>query len=261
MITKPTTNTTRHQAGETATKTNRAKAAAIMAGLMLLACAFPALSQAADARANRPGVAIMEIPVANGAYSGWSGFTSANETRMSDVLRDLFTTEFVDQGSSKIRLIERDRIAEILKEQNFGKSGDVDTSTIVAAGKLLGVKYMVTGKITRFATKKGAFSTGWGVSAVVSRVTKSRLAGDAAGSVDIRKASFTGRLDMRVIDVETGEIVAVASEEGTTANAQVKVAGTGGGIEYDDGMVNQVFEPIVKAMTPKLIKKILTQNQ
>ncbi|MBK8727604.1 MAG: hypothetical protein IPL96_16580 [Holophagaceae bacterium] len=46
-------------------------------------------------------------------------------------------------------------------EINFGQSGEVDTATAVKLGKLLGVKYMVTGKITRFAFKKGGFSTGW----------------------------------------------------------------------------------------------------
>jgi curli biogenesis system outer membrane secretion channel CsgG len=230
--------------------------ASVIAGFMMLACALPAQTQSTD---TRPRIAIMEIPVAANAYYGWRGFERGDEVRMSDVLRDLLTTEFVDKGSGKIRLMERAIMEQILKEQNFGRSEVADSASAVAAGKLLGVKYMVTGKITRFGTKKGGFSTGWGVAAGVAAITGKRSAGAVAGSVDVKKVSFTGRLDLRVIDVETGEIVATANEEGTTANTTVKVAGTGGHVEYDDTMVNQVFEPIVRTMTPKLINKIVRQ--
>jgi curli biogenesis system outer membrane secretion channel CsgG len=207
---------------------------------------------------NRPRVAIMEIPVAKGAYQGWGGWGGDYETRMSDVLRDLFTTEFVEQGSGRIRLIDRAIIQQILDEQNFMRGGDVDTGTAVRMGKMLGVKYMVTGKITRFSTKTKGFSTGWGVGALVGAATRSSLAGSVAGSISLKKATFSGRLDMRVVDVETGEILVAINEEGKDSNMNVKVAG--GGVEYEESMVNDVFEPIVKAMSPKLINRILSSH-
>ena len=78
-----------------------------------------------------------------------------------------------------------------------------------------------------------------------------------AGSVNVQTLTFTGRLDMRIIDVETGEVVAAANEEGTHKIRGVKVAGTGTDYIYDETLVSQVFEPVVRAMTPKLVNRIV----
>ena len=68
-------------------------------------------------------------------------------------------------------------------------------------------------------------STGWGASALVGKLTGSGMAGAVAGSVDIKKTAFDGRLDARVIDVETGEIVGAAFAEHKESNVGIKVAG------------------------------------
>lgn len=214
--------------------------------------------QAQVEKSKRPRVAVLEFRAAKGSWSGWGWNWHGNaEERMSSALLDLFVTELSEVGAGKIRLIERERLSEIRQEQAFGQSGEVDTASAVKLGKLLGVKYMITGKITRFAYQKSGFSTGWGVGALVGRATGDSTLGHVAGSVDIKKASFDGRLDARVIDVETGEIVGAASAESKVSNVGVKVAGTGNSFEYDQSLVNQVFEPCVKGMTPKLVQKIM----
>ena len=125
---------------------------------------------------------------------------------------------------------------------------------------MLGVSYIVTGKITRFAQKNGSFKTGWGVGTLVRRATGSGTAGAIAGSARVGNASLDGRLDMRIIDVETGEIIAAVAEEGSTSNVAVNVAGTGNDIQYDDGMVNEVFEPIVRKITSGLINRLMNSQ-
>ena len=45
-------------------------------------------------------------------------------------------------------------------------------------------------------------------------------------------------------------------DESKVADTSVMVGGTGREIEYDQELVNKVFEPIVEKMTPKLIKGI-----
>ena len=180
-----------------------------------------------------------------------------NELRASSVLRDLFTTEFLNQGTGRISLIERDQIDTLLRERDFGLSGDVDTATAVSMGKLFGVRYMVTGRITRFAQRGNNVTTGWGVGRVVGRATGSNTAGAIAGSVRVGNARFEGRLDMRIIDVETGEILAAAAEEGTSGNLSINIAGGGNNVLYDDTIVSQVFEPIVRTLTPKLINQLM----
>ncbi len=227
---------------------------------VLLGLAIPAHAQVEKSK--RPRVAILEFPVAKNAYEGWSwyGDNHNSESRMASVIQELFVTELSEAGAGKIRLIDREAIEKIRAEQSFGQSGEVDPATAVKLGKLLGVKYMITGKITRFAFKKSGFSTGgltgWGV----GRLTGNSALGAVAGDVKIGKAEFSGRLDARVIDVETGEIIGAAGDDSKVSNVGVKVAGTGGEIQYDQTMVNQVFEPIIKAMSPKLVSKIMSDQ-
>ncbi len=213
-------------------------------------------------KSKRPRVAVLEFPAAKNAYEGWNWWGQArdSETRTASVIQDLFVTELSEAGSGKIRLIDRAALEKIRGEQAFGQSGEVDPATAVKMGKLLGVKYMITGKITRFAFKKSGFKTGWLTGLGVSKLTGNADAGAVAGSVNIGKAEFSGRLDARVIDVETGEIIGAAGDDSKVSNVGVKVAGTGSEVQYDQSLVSQVFEPIVKLMAPKLVAKIMNDQ-
>lgn len=232
----------------------------ILAAAALLAFAVPASAQVEKSK--RPRVAVLEFPPAKNAYEGWHwyGDSHVSESKAASVIQDLFVTELSEAGSGKIRLIDREALEKIRAEINFGQSGEVDPATAVKVGKLLGVKYMVTGKITRFAMKKGGFSTGWLTGLGVARVTGNAALGAVAGDVKVGKTEFTGRLDARVIDVETGEIIGAVGDDSKVSNVGVKVAGTGGEVQYDQTMVSQVFEPIVKAMAPKLVNKIMADQ-
>jgi curli biogenesis system outer membrane secretion channel CsgG len=230
--------------------------ASTVAALVLLS---PALADAAKKKETReeklkkPRIAILEFPAAHGAWhcGGWA----SSEGRMANVLRDLFTTEIMDRAKGKLRVVERERLAEIRKELDFQQSGEVDGATAQQIGKLLGVRYMLTGKMTRFACKKSEAKTGWGVGALVGKMTKSGLAGSVAGSVNTAKVKFSGRLDVRLIDTQSGEVLAAFKDDEETADTSVKIAGGGTEVDYDDELANKVFEPIVERMTPKIIKK------
>ena len=233
--------------------------------LALLALATPALAQkklSKEDKAKLPRVAILEFKAAPDAWHGWHhGGWGNNMSTISNQLRDMFTTEIMEKGKNKIRVIERERLAEIRGELNFQQSGEVDTATVQKIGKLLGVKYVMTGKITRFAYKEGGFNTGWGVGALVGKVTGSGMAGAVAGSVNVKKASFTGRLDIRLIEVETGEILGAWKDEDKVDDTSVKVAGTGAEVSYDEELVNKVFEPIVERITPKLLRATVSAHE
>jgi curli biogenesis system outer membrane secretion channel CsgG len=233
--------------------------------LAVFALAAPAFAQkklSKEEKAKLPRIAILEFKAAPDAWHGWHhGGWGNNMSTISNQLRDMFTTEIVEKGKNKLRVIERERLAEIRGELNFQQSGEVDTATVQKIGKLLGVKYVMTGKITRFAYKEGGFGTGWGVGALVGRVTGDGMAGAVAGSVNVKKASFTGRLDIRLIEVETGEVLGAWKDEDKVDNTSVKVAGTGGDVQYDEELVGKVFEPIVQRITPKLLRATVSANE
>jgi len=232
------------------------KLLAVTASLLVLA--MPAFAQkrlSKEEKAKLPRIAILEFKAAPDAWHGWRFGGWGNQMgTISNQLRDLFTTEIMEKGHGKIRVVERERLQEIRDELNFQQSGEVDTSTVQKIGKLLGVKYVMTGKVTRFAYKESGISGGWGLGALVGKVTGNGLAGAVAGDMHLKKASFTGRLDIRLIEVETGEILGAWKDEDKLSDTSVKVAGTGTEVQYDEELVNKVFEPIVQRITPKLIR-------
>jgi curli biogenesis system outer membrane secretion channel CsgG len=231
--------------------------------VMAFALVAPAMAQTktkaakTSAKDSLPRVAVLKFPTAPGAWSGWRhGGWGNQEGRIADVLQDLFVTELVSRGKGKLRMVERERLNEIRGELNLQQSGEVDTATVQKVGKLLGVKYMITGKVTRFAYKDSSIKGGWLAGALVGKLTGNSIASGAAGDTQVGHASFTGRLDVRLIEVETGEILVTAKDDGAVSDTSVMVGGTGREIEYDDELVNKVFEPIVEKMAPKLIKGI-----
>ncbi|HLP31077.1 MAG TPA: CsgG/HfaB family protein, partial [Geothrix sp.] len=138
----------------------------ILALLAVAAVATPAFAQkklSKEDKAKLPRIAILDFKTAPDCWHGWRHGGWGNQMgTISNQLRDLFTTEIIEKGKNKIRVIERERLSEIREELNFQQSGEVDTATVQKIGKLLGVKYVMTGKITRFAYKEGGFSSGWG---------------------------------------------------------------------------------------------------
>ncbi|WP_306592014.1 CsgG/HfaB family protein [Geothrix sp. 21YS21S-4] len=237
----------------------------LLALLAAVAVATPAFAQKKLSKADKaklPRIAILDFKAAPDAWHGWRFGGWGNQMgTISNQLRDLFTTEIVEKGRNKIRVIERERLAEIREELHFQQSGEVDTATVQKIGKLLGVKYVMTGKVTRFAYKESGFGTGWGVGALVGRVTGDGMAGAVAGSVNVKKASFTGRLDIRLIEVETGEILGAWKDEDKLSDTSVKVAGTGAEVQYDEELVNKVFEPIVERLTPKVLRATVAADE
>ncbi len=97
---------------------------------------------------NRPDIktiAIMEFDnFSVGKYQEKLGLISKG-------LADWFEGDF--GKISAMRVVERDKINYVLKEQELQKSGAVDRATAVRVGEILGAKYMVFGSITQLDDK------------------------------------------------------------------------------------------------------------
>ncbi len=108
---------------------------------------------------------------------------------------DMLVTSLVE--SDKFIVIERAELDEILKEQGLGQTGLVTPQSAAKVGQLLGLQRMITGSITEFGSKK-------------SKV------GGGIGGFDIGVSTTTARVvvDLRIINVNTGEIVMAKSAEG-----------------------------------------------
>src|SRR5262245_46435208 len=83
----------------------------------------------------------------NAATTGWF------YDQMGPAARNHIDTAFSENQalSSKFTVLERDKLALILKEQGLAATGAVDPQTAAKVGRLLGVKYILTGGIDKFA--------------------------------------------------------------------------------------------------------------
>src|ERR1700680_1867594 len=118
---------------------------------LLAAIAIPA-TFAAD-KSSKPRVAVLEFK--NKADNQWwysHGGAAA---------QDMFVTELVKSG--KFRVVDREQLEALMQEKHLTLSGDIDPSTAIKVGKLLGVNYLLTGAVTEYgATHKGAHGPGIG---------------------------------------------------------------------------------------------------
>ncbi len=185
------------------------------------------------AQDKRPRVAIIDFPVDGAGL--WSGFRP-HKREISAALVDLFTTALVEKGD--FRVFERSRLQDIMKEQNLGLSGNISPDTAVQIGKLLGVQYLLTGRITRFAYKGKSFDAFFKV------------------GFKFKNKKLQGRLDIRMIRTDTGEIVYVDKASNEKKFMNLRVATIGGGTDYDETMVGEIFEPIVDQMAQKMSSKV-----
>ena len=62
---------------------------------------------------------------------------------LSKGIADMLITQLA--ASPSLRVVERDRLQQLLKEQDLAKSGQVDQTTAVHLGKILGARHMLMG--------------------------------------------------------------------------------------------------------------------
>lgn len=138
-------------------------------------------------------------------------------------ITDMLVDKLVNDGT--YRVIERQAMAKIMAEQNFSNSNRVDTSSAAKIGKLLGVDAIIIGDITQFGrddSNKGAGGVG------------SSLGRYGLGQLGIQKAKCTVAVTGRLVDVNTGEILASVTGMGSSQRTGTNLLG-GGGTPYSGG--------------------------
>jgi curli biogenesis system outer membrane secretion channel CsgG len=197
-------------------KTNRLLAVTLAAVAVLAG----SLGVAEAAASNKPRIAVIEFK--NKADNQWwySGGAEAAQ--------DVFVTELVKSG--KFRVVEREQLSALMAEKNLALSGDIDPSTAVRVGKLLGINYLLTGAVTEYGnTDVGG--GGFGVSA--------------------GKRKFVAAMNARLIDTETGEVVWADEARAEESSVKVSVFGVGGGVD-DDRMFDKVMKPVIQQLTASI---------
>jgi curli biogenesis system outer membrane secretion channel CsgG len=151
----------------------------------------------------RPQIAVLDFEY--GTVDNWWG-----QYDIGKGIADQLVDALVEDGS--FRVIERKKLATILGEQDFAASGRADPSaqTMAKIGKVLGVKYILVGSITKFSTEK--------------KNQGLRIKGIGLGA---GKAKSEVRITGRIIDMSTGEIMLSGKGVGESSK--------GGGFNFSKG--------------------------
>lgn len=172
-------------------------------------------ASAQTAPARRPRIAVLDFDYAT--VHTYSAALFGSDIDVGKGIADLLVTDLVKDGSYSI--IERKALDKIMTEQNFNNSDRADPTSAAKLGKLLGVDAILIGSITQFGneTKKtnlGGAGGNWG--------------GYGLGGIGRSKSNANVGIDARLINVDTGEILAVAEGKGTSARSSTSLLGGGG---------------------------------
>jgi hypothetical protein len=120
---------------------------------------------------------------------------------------DIFILELMKKGFD---VIERSRIESIIKEQDLGASGLIEPSTAKSIGKIFGVDAIITGSIIQYlpAQKRTVF---FPVGDTVV-ITPGLYLVERGNNYVIYMTDAEIGISARMIDVETGSVVWVASD-------------------------------------------------
>jgi curli biogenesis system outer membrane secretion channel CsgG len=148
-------------------------------------------------------------------------------------ISDLLINQLVNDG--RYRVIERSAIDKILKEQNFSNSDRVSTATAAKIGGLLGVDTIIIGDVTQFGRDDKHYGGGGGGGSIWS---------SGAGGLGISKSKAVVEVTARMVDVNTGEILASVTGHGESQRNGLTSSGSGfsgwhgGGGQLDMGSTN-----------------------
>jgi curli biogenesis system outer membrane secretion channel CsgG len=154
-----------------------------LALVFLFGLPMPALAQA------KIRIAIWDFQM-NAENRGWDFYNKLGPAARDDIDTALGEN---NQLSSRFTVVERDKLELVMKEQGLGASGAVDPQTQAKVGKILGVKYIVTGAVDKFAinTTKGGI-----------------------GGIGGSKTTASVSINIRFIDTTTAERVVALSADG-----------------------------------------------
>jgi curli biogenesis system outer membrane secretion channel CsgG len=140
-----------------------------------------------------------------------------------------------DELSRTFSVIEREKLDLVMKEQGLGSAGALDPQSAAKVGRILGVKYIVTGAIDRFSinSTKGAV----------------RQLGGFGGKM----VSAEALINVRFIDTTTAERVVALSAEGNVKKGGGFVRGVSLSREAEWGIASEAIEKASNSIIEKLV--------
>lgn len=180
----------------------------------LALAALLALPTAAHAQADtRPIVAVLYFD------NNSIGKDAADYNGLGKGVADLLINELA--ANTKLRVVERDRVEALLKEQELTKSGAIDPETAVKLGKLLGAQHMIMGGF--MSTGRQMVLTSRTVDVETGKVIhpqRVQQSGDDVLALIGQLASRVGAQELPAVELRTGDASKPAGHEHHAGHAQ-----------------------------------------
>src|SRR5437899_2828735 len=128
-------------------------------------------------------------------------------------IADMLVTNLVRNGTFTV--IERSKLDQVLREQNFQQSGRADPSSAVQLAKLLGVDAIIIGSITQFGRDDKKLGVAGGV----------HVGGMGRGGLGRKTAKAVVNIDARIVSTTTAEVLGVATGYGESKRSGTSLIG------------------------------------
>jgi curli biogenesis system outer membrane secretion channel CsgG len=225
------------------------------AGLTLIAFTLSISANSQDTPKRKPRIAVLDFDY--GTVQTWSNAMFGTNVDVGKGITDLLVTGLVKDGTYSV--IERKALDKILAEQNFSNSDRANPASAAKIGKMLGVDAIIEGSITEFGneTKKTNLGGGGG-----------NWHGFGVGGLGHSNTKANVAVTSRIINIDTGEILAVADGTGQSSRSSTSMLGGGGnwngwgGGNADFGSSNfqqTIIGEATKAAVDQLSANLVTQ--
>jgi len=180
---------------------------AFLAGAL---CAGSILAAPVRADADGPTVAVLDFSTAGLTSNQYGNF------QPGVALSDLVTDQVVNGG--KFTVLDRKNMSSTLAEHNLSASGEIDPATAIAAGRLVGARYLISGNIIQLDNTGSSGAAAGGL-----------IGGTLGGIVGgVHSDRVTLKVAVRVVDAKTGRIVQSFSDEKTESATSIGGGGFSG---------------------------------
>lgn len=213
-------------------------------GALLIAAVFllNLTSMPASAEAKRR-IAIM--PFDSGHYA-----SAIANVDLGQAIASMLTTKIVNDGT--YRVIDRQMLESVMKEQNLSVSDRADPATACKIGKILSVDAIVVGSITQFGQESKSSSaslpTGY-----IPGIPYVGGIGGMFGSVRSSKSKTRVSIDAKVIDINTTEILAAMQGSGEAKRSGGGIGGFSSDTYGESAIADEATIQAVDSLSGQII--------
>jgi len=163
-----------------------------------------------QAGAQKKRVAVLDFEDDTGGSMAASGAFGADADAAGKGISALIITKLVEGG--KYTIVDRSALKKVLDEQNRSEANDTDPATTAARiGRMLGLDAMIVGRITRFGAES------------------EQKEGGGHSGMSTRKSKAYVDITSRVLEMSSGQVLAVFTASGESARSGEVIRITVGG--------------------------------